>query len=99
MKPRVLILPDAERDIADAHKWYEERSPRLGSEFLRAVEVCMAAIERNPQAHPIVHKQVRRALLRRFPYGIFYLVQENTIPVLACFHGRRDPKVVRQRAE
>jgi len=47
----------------------------------------------------MVHKQVRRALLRRFPYGIFYLVEGDAIPVLACFHGKRDPKVVRQRAE
>jgi hypothetical protein len=51
------------------------------------VDACLAAIERNPTAYAVVHKQVRRALLRRFPYGIFYLVEGETIIALACFHG------------
>jgi plasmid stabilization system protein ParE len=54
-------------------------------------DACLAAVGRNPQAFPVVHEQVRRALLRKFPYVLFYLVEAERIVVLACFHARRDP--------
>lgn len=92
------IQPEAQAEIVEAHQWYEDKAEGLGAEFVRAVDACFASIERNPTAYAVVHKQVRRALLRRFPYGIFYLVEGETIVVLACFHGSRDPKQWQRRA-
>ena len=98
MKLALSFIPQAERDISDAYQWYEERSPGLGGEFLRALDVCFASIERNPLAYPAVHKELRRALVKRFPYAIFYAVHEGRLAVLACFHGKRDPKHLSDRA-
>lgn len=84
--------PEAEEDLLDAYRWYEQQSKGLGMEFLRSVDACISSIERTPEAYPVVYNNIRRALLRRFPYGLFYVVQENAITILACFHFRRNPR-------
>ncbi len=92
MIERIVFRPEAEFDVAEAYDWYEEQVEGLGEEFLRAVEACLAAIQRNPIVYPQVHRQVRRALLRKFPYCIFYLSEAQVVIVIACFHARRQPK-------
>ncbi len=72
--------------------WYESQNPGLGSEFVRAVNVCLSGIGRNPLAYQVVHKQVRGTFIRKFPYIIIYLFDQDTVFVLACFHAKRDPK-------
>jgi plasmid stabilization system protein ParE len=88
----LIISPEAELDIQDAFDWYEQRDSGLGSEFVRAVDSCLTAIVRNPSAYPLIYEQVRRVLVRRFPYGVIYILEEGTITVIACFHTKRDPK-------
>ncbi|MEN8447100.1 MAG: type II toxin-antitoxin system RelE/ParE family toxin [Cyanobacteria bacterium J06555_13] len=88
----LIIQAKAELDIQDAYQYYEQRDPGLGSEFVRAIDACFSKIGRNPMAYPMVHKQIRRALIRRFPYGVFYIIEGSNIVVLACFHAKRDPK-------
>jgi plasmid stabilization system protein ParE len=91
------IWPDAERDIAEAYRWYEEQRIGLGADFLLCIEEGLAKIQRAPEAYPVVHKNVRRLLIKRFPYGIFYAVEQPVIIVLAVFHERRDPLAWRSR--
>lgn len=91
MSPPVTIRPEAEADLADAFGWYEGCREGLGSEFLLSVEAALDSIQRFPQSYPVVHKQIRRALLRRFPYGVFYLAEDQAIVVLAAFHASHDP--------
>jgi toxin ParE1/3/4 len=72
---RSLILrQSAEDDVEAAFIWYEEQRPGLGAEFLLAVEAGLAAIQRDPEMYPIVYKRARRCLLRRFPYGLFFVI-------------------------
>jgi plasmid stabilization system protein ParE len=59
---------------------------------LRAVDACLARIARQPEAYALQHKRVRRARLRRFPYGVYYTIREDGIDVLAVYHGRRRPR-------
>jgi len=92
MTPSVTIRPEAEADLAEAFAWYEERRVGLGDRFLLSVEAALSTIKRYPESFPVVHRQVRRALLRRFPYGVFYTVADTTIVVLAVFHCGRDPR-------
>lgn len=94
---QVVIRPDAERDLSNTFRWYEEQSPGLGHDFLRAVEVSLGSVQRHPLAFSQVHRQIRRVLLRRFPYGIFYLVHRHTLVVLACFHFKRSPNTLLPR--
>ena|SRR5438128_191142 len=98
MSHKVSISPEAEYDISEGYHWYEERSRGLGTDFLRAVDACLASIQRNPFAHPVVFKEVHRALLRRFPFGIFYAIARDTVTVLACFHAKRDPQQLQSRS-
>lgn len=97
MAYRLLVRPEAEADINIAYLWYEEQVPGLGSEFLRCVDACFATIHRNSALYPTVHKQIRRALLRRFPYCAFYVVRDDIIHVLACLHAKRNPSTYQTR--
>lgn len=92
MTRSIRLRPEAESELADAVDWYESRGKGLGAEFLRAVEAAFANVLRNPLAYQAIEESVRRAPVRRFPYSVLYTVSDGEIVVLACFHGRRDPK-------
>ncbi len=97
MRPRLIIRPEAETELAEAFDWYERRVPGLGAAFLAAVDVALDSLLSNPRQHPVVYKVVRRALLRRFPYQVLFLVEEGAITLIAVFHGARDPRIWRDR--
>lgn len=97
MSRRLVVRPEAERELADAFDWYEERVPGLGSEFLRCIDAVLSAVRRNPRQFPQVHRSVRRALTRRFPYAVFFVDDEERIAVLAVFHAKRDPQQWQER--
>lgn len=93
MTHRFTLRPEAEHDLSNAYDWYEERLQGLGEEFLICVDAAISLIDRHPKLFGVIHKNiVRRALIRRFPYGIFYVLKEDHIVVLAIFHASRDPK-------
>ena len=80
-------------DLASGFGYYEEQSKRLGEEFLGAVDSSFGAIERYPEMFARIHGEVRRALVSRFPYGIFYRIESKRVVVLAVLHTARDPKI------
>jgi toxin ParE1/3/4 len=92
MKRMIVIRPEAERDMREAFSWYEQQMLGLGANFLLHVDAQLRSLQRNPIQYPVVHREVRRCLVRRFPYGIFYMVEDKRIVVLAVFHAKRDPK-------
>lgn len=87
-----IVRPDAEVDITDAALWYETQSQGLGSDFLRSVDACLADVARAPRRFPVIRRNMRRALLRRFPYGVFFIESDDAVEVVACLHVRRDPQ-------
>lgn len=88
----VIFTPPARADLIAAQDWYEHESPGLGRGFRAAIDDVVQRISANPQQFPVIHKNVRRALLRRFPYALMFVTEaDETITVLACFHGSRDP--------
>ena len=91
MQPRLLLKPEARADLTDAFGWYEGQRAGLGSEFLAEVALVLDRIERMPEAHAIIRGQTRRALVHRFPYAVFYILDPDVIAVTAVMHGRRDP--------
>ena len=92
MTPRLFVKRAARREIAEGFRWYEERSPGLGQEFLRAVEATLARIEREPELYPFAIDDIRKAPLHRFPYVTYYVVLPRGISILAVIHGRRHPR-------
>jgi plasmid stabilization system protein ParE len=97
MPPRLVVRQAAEAEIADAARWYEARAPGLGSDFLRAVDVALAEIRRMPERFPEVYPHCRRALLRRFPYAVYFIPSPEFVSVVACLHARRDPRRWQER--
>ncbi len=97
MSPPVVFRPAAAADAEEAFRWYEERRPGLGEEFLSEVSRTIRAIIESPERYPVMHRRTRRALVSRFPYGIFYQVLRDQIVIIACFHAKRNPTVWRSR--
>jgi plasmid stabilization system protein ParE len=87
----MIVRSAAEADITDAALWYEERAAGLGAEFLRAVDVALTEIRRMPKRFPRVYEDVHRALVRRFPYAVYFTSTDDVLVVIACMHVRRDP--------
>lgn len=92
MTLQVKFEPEAEAEIIEAFNWYEQQSFGLGGEFLRAVKQSESILARNPFQSQVHYKDLRRAYLRRFPFALHYVVEGESVSVLACFHFRRDPK-------
>jgi len=93
----LVTRPAAAAEIETAYRWYEKEREGLGSEFLEAVEKMVKAIAEDPERFPAIRKDIRRAVLRRFPYSIFYRIVSGHVVVIACFHGKRNPRVWRLR--
>lgn len=69
--------PEAAEELERAQEWYEERVPGLGGEFVRAVKAVVAQAAREPEFYPVVHRDIRRGTVRRFPYGVLYGIREG----------------------
>ena len=93
----VLVRRAAELDVERIEDWYDAQQPGLGHEFREAVDAVVARIADNPLAYPDRYRGARRALLRGFPYVVWYRVLESFVVVLACVHGKRGPRVIRAR--
>ncbi|MBK6618580.1 MAG: type II toxin-antitoxin system RelE/ParE family toxin [Nitrosomonas sp.] len=89
---RLKFSSRALREIGEAQEWYELQSPGLGEEFIAAMELQLKRLEQAPLLYAEVIPDVRRALLPRFPYGLFYAVRGNLIHIFAVLHDARDPK-------
>jgi toxin ParE1/3/4 len=89
---RFVVTPLAELDVADAASWYEGRVTGLGVRFVESVDASLDSVSANPHQYPIVHRDIRRTLLRGFPYALFYVLRDDVVRVIACMHTRRRPK-------
>jgi plasmid stabilization system protein ParE len=91
-------LPLAEQAALDAAIWYEKRQPGLGEEFLNDVDRAVRVLSDSALLHRIRFADVRRAPIHRFKfYGVYYVVRENEVWILAIFHGRRHPRTLQER--
>lgn len=94
---KVLFRPEAEDELIECIDWYESQSPGLGAEMLRCVDACVERITRQPESYPVVHRETRMALVRRFPYLILYRISGEILSIIAVFHAKRDPKIWQAR--
>jgi plasmid stabilization system protein ParE len=88
--PRAVFRPQAEKELLEVRQWYEARAEGLGAEFGAAVDEMIARVLRHPLGYPRVHGEIRRAVLQRFPYAIYFRLLDDEIVVLAV-HGRQHP--------
>ena len=88
---RVRFRTEAADDVASARRWYDGQRSGLGHDFVRSLEQVVALIAELPDAFPEISTGYRRALLRRFPYALYYRVTGKSVDVIACLHTRRSP--------
>lgn len=91
MAYRLKFSSRALRETGEAQEWYELQNPGLGSEFITAMELQLKRLEQAPQLYAEVIPNVRRTLLPRFPFSLFYAVQGELVHVLAVLHETRNP--------
>jgi toxin ParE1/3/4 len=97
MKLPVSLTPDAEADVEAAAKWYEDRRDGLGVDFVARVRAAVELIGTFPELSAVLQGDLRRARMKRFPYGVFYRIRDDRIEVVGVFHKSRSPASWRAR--
>ena len=97
MKFKVFLRKEAEEDLKEAFDYYEDCREGLGADFLLCVEEALARLSKNPNLNRKVFKSVRRSLVKRFPYGLFYLVQGSNVSIISVLHARKNPSSWKKR--
>jgi len=94
---RLTVRRQAKADIREAARWYERQRHGLGRAFLRQIDMLLDRIREDPLQHQVVFRGVRRAIPRRFPYGLFYRIDGSVVLVFAVVHLHRDPSTWQDR--
>lgn len=97
MKHRIVIEDPAKGDLAAAVRWYKEIRPGLETDFRLCVRATLYRIARHPESYPIASRALRRALLDRFPFAVFYLSADDGIRVFGVLHTSRHPRIWQNR--
>ncbi len=99
MKRRLIIVAEARIEIAEAVQAYEEKVPGLGRRFWRELKRCLADVRDNPFHWRAISPKFRRAVLRVFPYLVFFRVTDDEVRVLHVLHGARDYEQILTQGE
>jgi len=75
MDYEMIIRPEAKADLLDTFRWYQEQRQGLGHDFKLCVDEVISKIQRNPFTHKKIFQNVRRSVTKRFPFGVFYLLE------------------------
>lgn len=97
MEYEVVLTQEAENDVSEIFDWYESQRIGLGFDFLLQIDSGIRLIGYNPKLFSEQYKGVRRYLIRRFPYKLFYRMEKNRVVVLAVIHAVRDPDWTKKR--
>src|SRR5947209_6986971 len=97
MRRRTFVRPEAQTDIREAARWYEDREFGLGLRFLREVRTSLQHIADNPLMFPVIEEDVRRSLLQKFPYSIYFVNESEAIAIIAVLHQHRRPGAWKSR--
>ena len=97
MKFPLIIEPSAESDLRAAFGWYENQVLGLGHEFPVLIRTCFSRLERTPEIYPPILGKLRRARIDRFPFGVFYIVSNETSYVLGVMHHSKNPEAWMKR--
>jgi plasmid stabilization system protein ParE len=95
---RVSIQPGAEADANEAAAWYEAQQPGLGIEFVLELDAAIERAAEAPLAYEAIFGDLRRVLLRRFPYSVYFVFERELVEVFAVLHQQRAPSRWQSRA-
>ena len=91
------LLDEAKEELLESAYWYEQKREGLGDDFISAVERGLKTIEKRPRQFTQLNfgnkdREVRRCVLKRFPYLIVFEILPHEILVVAIAHSKRKPK-------
>jgi plasmid stabilization system protein ParE len=92
MRYNLRFLREVEEDAAAAYEWYEERGAGLGAAFLQEFYAAATGLLANPVLYRTIDRTIRRCLLRRYPYSIYFTTEDDMVLVIGLFHCARDPR-------
>jgi len=95
----VQFTPGALTDLREANEWYESKAPGLGERFADAVFEQSKLLEKIPDKYRIVHRDIRRCSVRRFPYAMYFHVLDDRVVVLVVHAVRQDPAALQDRLD
>ncbi len=93
MSVPVVLRRRFKEDLIAGFDWYESLQPGLGEAFLTSVEAILSSIGLYPEIYAVIYGEVRRAIIPRFPFAIFYIVEAERTVALRLLHTARDPRV------
>ena len=93
----IEISEEAEFDFDKSYDYYNEISPNLADAFFKSMDTCFNIIQESPLLCQVIYKSIRRFTLKRFPFVVYYLVDNYTINIIAIFHTSRNPKIWSER--
>jgi plasmid stabilization system protein ParE len=94
----VVLRDEAQAEFDEAFDWYEVQRAGLGPEFVAEVQKVFDCVAANPLMHGVVFADIRKSVVRRFPFNVFYRPHPDRVEVLAVFHSSRDPSIWQGRA-
>jgi plasmid stabilization system protein ParE len=94
----LVFRPEVRDELDDAYNYYESQKIGLGDEFLDCVDDTLDRICQMPESYPVVDRDIRRSLVKRFPYAVYYRIVSSRIIAIAIFHGYRDPTRLETRS-
>lgn len=93
----IRYRPEAVEDVMAAFEWYEAKRPGLGVEFRMALTDAEQLLARTPETFPVVYRGLRRLLLHRFPYSVYFRIGQEGVDIQGCIHQARHPRTWRSR--
>lgn len=99
MTLQLIVSREAQTDISDAVAYLRRVAPRLSARFGIELETVYASMLDHPESYPVVYyKNFRRALLKRFPYSVFYIVEPPVVLIVGVVHQARDEETWKRRS-
>jgi plasmid stabilization system protein ParE len=98
MNYRIVLTLDADADIGSVFSWYQGIDPNLAARFISEGRTTMIRIAQFPYRFQPINGTVRRARLKRFPYGVYYLIDHDEVFITAILHLRRSRDIWRPRS-
>ena len=93
----IRFTPEADAELTEARRWYSHNRQDLDLEFMQCIDDVLARVVSNPHFFPVVYRNLRRAVVRRFPFAVFYEITADEVQVVSVFHSRRNPEVWKSR--
>jgi len=97
VRAKLTFRPEASADVVGAFSWYEEQRTGLGDDFRADLDATLSLLRQMPETGPVVHRGLRRVLLRHFPYAVYYGFGEGLLEVRGVLHQHRSPTTWRKR--